>query len=99
MNGIAISQQPTITISVSQSDSSTYDQVIKQQASVKVKLFGVCTVGSASNSVYKSTSKSNSSVSGFDIVLKPVPGSYISASPKDSRAMVLGAQVVYPGTY
>lgn len=99
LNALAMSQFPTIEIDFHQADYSSYKSVVKESASVDVKLFGICKVGGASQSLYKATSKANSSISGFTVTLDPGPNSQLDPSGNSlaNQAFVLAAQAVYPG--
>lgn len=99
LNALAISQFPTITVDFQQGDYSVYQSIVKENASVSVKLFGICKLGGSSQSLYKATSKASASGSGFSITLSPGPNSQLDPSGNSlaNQAFVMAAQVVYPG--
>lgn len=98
LNALAISQFPTITINFAQGDYSQYQSRVTENSSVDVKLFGLCKVGGVSQSMYHATSAANSSGSGFTVTLNPGPNNQLDpAGSLSNQALVLAAQVVYPG--
>lgn len=96
LNTIVISNQPTIEITYSGGDSSTYKSVFQQSSSWSLKLLGIFSVASGSQSYYKTTVKENSSGSGFSVTIAP-DGTEFSVPDAQKTANVLAVSATWPG--
>jgi len=94
LNGVAISNYPTIEITVSGDDYKSIQETFEQSSSVTLSFLGI-PLASATESTYSSSTSVDSSKSTVKITLTP-PKSLIAGNNKDSIAWVLGAIVDYP---
>jgi hypothetical protein len=96
LNTIIISNQPTIKITYSGGDSSTYKSVFQQSSSWQVKLLGIFTVASGSQSYYKAKVEEHASGSGFSVTIAP-DGTEFNVPDAQKTANVLAANPTWPG--
>ncbi|MEY8758181.1 lamin tail domain-containing protein [Chryseobacterium tongliaoense] len=95
LNGVAISNYPTIVIKVTSSNYQSIQKTFEQSSSVKVSFLGI-PLASASESTYSSSTSVDSSSSTITITLNP-PQDLIAGNSVDSLGWVLGAVLDYPG--
>lgn len=90
-----ISQEPTISITFKGADSSLVKSDFKENASAKVKLFGLFNIGSVSESYEVHKIDENSQEGTVTITLGP-PKSIGTTPAQDSTAYVVGGVPSYP---
>lgn len=96
INGVIISQYPTIKIVYKKGDFSKFKAVYNQTARLSVKLFGFLPIGGAEESLYAATTKQDSKTGAITITMGPSPQVF-SVTPFNKRTYIVGATVNYPG--
>jgi len=91
VNGLAISQLPIVEVTVISADYKSIETAFQSSATVDVSFLGI-TLASVTEQTYNKKVSVDTSLSRVSIIMKPPPLS----SNIESRAWVLGAQLVYP---
>ncbi len=97
ISNLLISQYPTVTITYSNADFSSFRQAWQENVSGNLTLFGFIPVGSVSEGVYSSTAQSNGSNSSFTLTFTPSQ-QVLSVPPLQQTAYVIGGSFDYPAT-
>ena len=97
VSNLLISQYPTVTITYSNADFSSFQQAWQENISGNLTLFGFIPVGSVSEGVYSSTAHSNGSNSSFTLTFTPSQ-QLLSVPPLQQTAYVIGGSFDYPAT-
>jgi len=93
--GVAISNYPSIQITVTSESFQSIQTTIEQSVSVGVSFLGI-SLGGGSESTYSHNATSNSSASTVTITLDPPP-SMIAGTNESSTGWILGVETSYPG--
>ncbi|AZB10820.1 lamin tail domain-containing protein [Chryseobacterium sp. G0162] len=94
LNGVAISNYPSVEITVTGEDYKSIQKTFEQSSSATLSFLGI-PLASVTESTYSSSIQVDSSKSTIKITLTP-PQSLIAGNNRDSIAWVLGAIVDYP---
>lgn len=94
LTGVAISNYPSITITVESSQFKSIETTIQQTTSVGLSFLGI-PLGGGSESTYSHSASSNSSESTVTITLVPPPPN-VGGNVEDGRGWVLGVQTLFP---
>ncbi|AMP99089.1 hypothetical protein AY601_2191 [Pedobacter cryoconitis] len=95
LTGVAISNYPSIEITVHSESYENIEKTIEQTVSLGVSFLGI-PLGGGSESAYLHAASSSSSSSTVTIKLDP-PADKVAGTNESSRAWVLGAETSYPG--
>lgn len=95
LQGAAISNYPTVTITVKSSDYERIQKTFQQSASVGVSFLGIPLGIGGKESSYSNSVKVDQSSSSVTITLTP-PKELVAGTTTDSVGWVLGVQSVYP---
>ncbi|QXU43606.1 hypothetical protein [Pedobacter sp. D749] len=95
LTGVAISNYPSVEITVQSKSYESIKETIKQTVSLGISFLGI-SLGGGSESTYSHNASSSSSSSTVTITLDP-PADMIAGTNESSRAWVLGAETSYPG--
>jgi hypothetical protein len=94
LQGVAISNYPTITIVVTSSEYQSINNVFQSQVNVGVNIFGFSIAGGSASS-YSNTTEVNAATQTVTITLAPPPD-LIAGTSVTSTGWVLGVQTEYP---
>ncbi|MGI9580250.1 lamin tail domain-containing protein [Chryseobacterium sp. RRHN12] len=94
LNGVAISNYPSVEITVTGEDYKSIQKTFEQSTSATLSFLGI-PLASVKESTYSSSYSVDHSKSTIKITLTPPP-SLVAGNNKDSIAWVLGAIVDYP---
>ena len=94
LNGVAISNYPTVEITVTGEDYKSIQKTFEQSSSATLSFLGI-PLASVKESTYSSSFSVDQSKSTIKITLSPPP-SLVAGNNRDSIAWVLGAIVDYP---
>jgi hypothetical protein len=94
LTGVAISNYPSITITVESAYYESIKTTIKQTVSVGLSFLGI-PLGGGSESTYKQTASSDDSKSTVTITLAPPPPK-VEGTVEDQRGWILGVQTLFP---
>jgi len=95
LTGVAISNYPSVEITVQSKSYESIKETIKQTVSLGISFLGI-SLGGGSESTYSHNASSSSSSSTVTITLDP-PADMIAGTNESARAWVLGAETSYPG--
>lgn len=96
LTGVAISNFPTISITVTGSNYQSIQKTFQSSASAGVSFLGIPLV-SASGSNYSSSATSNSSSNSVTVTLSPPAELVSGGGGANSLGWILGVQTLYPG--
>ncbi|QKG52411.1 hypothetical protein [Hymenobacter sp. BRD67] len=94
LSGVAISNYPTVTITVKSANYQSIATTIQQSVTVKASFLGI-PLGSTTESSYSHSVQTDASNSTVTITLAP-PTASVAGSNESSLGWVLGAQTCYP---
>jgi hypothetical protein len=94
LSGVAISNYPTINITVKSSDYQSIATTIQQSVTVSASFLGI-PLGSSTESTYSHSVKTDASSSSVTITLS-APVASVAGSNESSLGWILGAQTSYP---
>ncbi|RAJ29244.1 lamin tail domain-containing protein [Pedobacter cryoconitis] len=95
LTGVAISNYPSVVITVESDSYESIEKTIEQTVSLGVSFLGI-PLGGGSESTYSHDASSSSSSSTVTITLNPPP-SMVAGTNESSTGWVLGAETSYPG--
>lgn len=95
LTGVAISNYPSVEITVHSESYESIEKTIEQTVSLGISFLGI-PLGGGSETTYSHTASSSSSSSTVTITLNP-PAEMIAGTNESSRGWVLGAETSYPG--
>lgn len=95
--GVAISNQPTIKITVQGSNYEQIQKTFEQSVSSRVTFLGIPLGIGGSESSYSNKVETNSSEQTVTITLSPPPGS-VAPAGNDAQGFVLGVQPMFPAS-
>ena len=95
LTGVAISNYPSVVITVQSDSYQSIEKTIEQTVSLGISFLGI-PLGGGSESTYSHTASSSSSSSTVTITLDP-PADMVAGTNESSRGWVLGAETSFPG--